>query len=309
MIYTVTLNPALDRTIYVDSLRVRESNRIQREERFAGGKGIDVSRALVELGTPSVALGMVGGFDGKELEGRLTLEGVDCRFTRIGGETRTNIIIQDSSSGSETALLARGPAVGPQELMDFIALLESLPDLEFAVVSGSLPPGLTPAVYRRIIEIAAAKGSRVLLDTSGEGLRQGILARPTVIKPNRSELAEFAGRSFADIADIVRYCRTLLDRVATVLVSLGAEGIVLVQSGRILHARPPEVEVKSTVGAGDCSVAGFVHGMVNNFDEADCLRWAVAAGTAATLCPGTGLCRRPDIDSLLPRIAVSEVGE
>uniref|UniRef100_A0A7C4GE78 1-phosphofructokinase n=1 Tax=candidate division WOR-3 bacterium TaxID=2052148 RepID=A0A7C4GE78_UNCW3 len=307
MIYTVTLNPALDRTIYVDSLRVSESNRIRREERFAGGKGIDVSRALVELGTPSVALGLVGGFDGKELEGRLTLEGVDCRFTRISGETRTNIIIQDIAANSETALLARGPTVGPHELMDFIALLESLPDLDFAVISGSLPPGLTPAVYRRIIEIATLRGARVLLDTSGDGLQQGILARPTVIKPNRAELAEFAGRAFADIPDIVRYCRTLLDRVATVLVSLGAEGIVLVQPGRALHARPPQVEVKSTVGAGDCSVAGFVHGLVKNLDETDCLRWAVAAGTAATLCPGTGLCRRPDIDGLLPRVAVAEV--
>ncbi|MEO0085249.1 MAG: 1-phosphofructokinase [candidate division WOR-3 bacterium] len=307
MIYTVTLNPALDRTIYVDSLRVGESNRIQREERFAGGKGIDVSRALVELGTPSVALGMVGGFDGKELEGRLTLEGVDCRFTRISGETRTNIIIQDLSSNTETPLLARGPTVGPHELMDFIALLESVSDLDFAIISGSLPPGLTPAVYRRIIEIATVRGARVLLDTSGEGLRQGLLARPTVIKPNRAELAEFAGRSFADIPDIVRFCRTLHDSVSTVLVSLGADGMVLVQPGRSLHARPPQVEVKSTVGAGDCSVAGFVHGMVNGRDEADCLRWAVAAGTAATLCPGTGLCRRPDIDALLPRIAVSEV--
>lgn len=306
MLYTVTLNPALDRTIYVDSLLVHESNRIGREERFAGGKGIDVSRALAALGTPSVALGFVGGFDGKEFEGRLLLDGVACRFTRIAGETRTNIIIQDEKTGEETPLLARGPRVQPAELLDFIDLLEGLTDIEFLVVSGSLPPGLTPAVYQRIIEIGNARGAPVLLDTSGDGLRQGILARPSVIKPNRHELEELAGASLPDLGSAVRFARTLNDRVPTVLVSLGADGMLLVAAERVLRARPPTVEVKSTVGAGDCAVAGFVHGLVSGSAPEACLRLAVASGTAATLCPGTGICRRPEIDALLPRVEVKE---
>lgn len=307
MIYTVTLNPALDRTLHVESLTPGQSTRIQREARYAGGKGIDVSRALREMGSDNVALGLVGGFDGKELEGRLLLDGVACRFSRIANETRTNIIIHDESSGTESALLARGPEVQPSELMDFLDALEKLPDMTFLVISGSLPPGLTPEVYSRIIAIGNQRGARVALDTAGEALRQGIRARPAVIKPNRSELAELAGSEMNDVAAIGRYCAGLLDWVANVLVSMGADGIVMVTRGRVLHARPPKVAVKSTVGAGDCAVAGFVRGMEVGEPAVDALRRAVASGTAATLNPGTGLCRCADIDALLPQVAIEEV--
>jgi 6-phosphofructokinase 2 len=308
MVYTVTLNPALDRTLHVEKLEVRGSCRIRQEARYSGGKGIDVSRALLEMGTPNVALGFVGGFDGKEFEGRLLLGGVACNFTHIAGETRTNIIIQDESNGAETALLARGPEVQPSELMDFITKVESLRDTEFLIISGSLPPGLTPEVYRRVVEIGNAGGARTVLDTAGDALRHSLSARPAIIKPNRSELAELAGRDLPDVRAVVEFGRTLNDRVETVLVSLGPDGMLLISSGRVLHARPPAVSVKSTVGAGDCSVAGFVHGTLRGKEAAGALRYAVAAGTAATLNPGTGLCRRADIDALLPRVMVAEVG-
>ncbi len=307
MIYTVTLNPALDRTLYVESLVPGQSTRIKHEARYAGGKGIDVSRALREMGSDNVALGLVGGFDGKELEGRLLLAGVACRFTRIANETRTNIIIQDEPSGAETALLARGPEVQPSELMDFLDVLEKLPDMSFLIISGSLPPGLTPEVYGRMIAIGRGRGSRVVLDTTGDALRQGIHARPAVIKPNRYELAELAGKELADVQAISDYCTGLLDWVETVLVSMGADGIVMVTRGRVLHARPPKVAVKSTVGAGDCAVAGFVHGLAAGEPAADALRRAVAAGSAATLNPGTGLCRCADIDTILPEVTIVEV--
>ncbi len=307
MIYTVTLNPALDRTLHVERFEPGGSNRIVREARYAGGKGIDVSRALLEMGTANVALGFVGGFDGKEFEGRLLLDGVTCSFTRIAGETRTNVIIQEDAGDSETALLARGPEVRPDEVMDFITRLESLPDIAILVVSGSLPPGLTPEVYRRIIGVGRDKGALVVLDTAGEALRQSLSARPAVIKPNRHELAELAGADLPDIESAVRFCRTLHDRVETVLVSLGPDGIVLVAPDRAVHARPPAVKVRSTVGAGDCAVAGYVCGIAAGDTPDAALRRAVAAGTAATLNPGTGLCCRADIESLMPQVAVAEL--
>jgi len=307
MIYTVTLNPALDRTLYVEKLETRESNRVAREERYAGGKGIDVSRALLSMDVPSVALGLVGGFDGKEFEGRLLNEGIACDFTRISGETRTNIIVQETSTGEETALLARGPEIQPAELMNFVEKLERLADMTMLVVSGSLPPGLSPEVYRRLVQIGTAKGVKTVLDSSGEGLRHGILARPAVIKPNREELSKLAGTELTDIPGIVRFCRTIQSQVSTILVSLGPDGIILVDKEQVLHARPPRVEVKSTVGAGDCSVAGFIKGLVNRESPSDCLRRAVAAGTAATLTPGTGLCQCEDIDRLMPQIKVEEI--
>lgn len=307
MIYTITLNPALDRTMYVESFAPGRPTRIKREERYSGGKGVDVSRALREMGTANVALGFVGGFDGKEFEGRLMLEGLACSFTRIAGETRTNIVIQEDSSDVETALLALGPEVRPDELMDFMFLLEKVPSMAAVVVSGSLPPGLTPEVYRRIIEIGNNRGARTVLDTAGEALRHSLAARPSVIKPNRHELSELAGRDLPDIRSTVEFCRTLHDRVETVLVSLGPDGIVMSTPRRALCARPPAVKVKSTVGAGDCAVAGFVHGLSIGEAPADALRRAVAAGTAATLNAGTGLSRRADIESLLPQVTVEEL--
>ncbi|MBN2465290.1 1-phosphofructokinase [candidate division WOR-3 bacterium] len=306
MIYTVTLNPALDRTLQVESLAAGQSNRIRSEARYAGGKGIDVSRALREMGSDNVALGLVGGFDGKELEGRLLLSGVACRFMHIANETRTNIIIQDES-GTETALLARGPEVQPAELMDFLDALERSPDMDFLVISGSLPPGLTPEVYSRMIAIGNQRRARVVLDTAGEALRQSIRAHPAIIKPNRSELAELSGRPLPDAKAVAEYAKELLDRVDIVLASLGPDGIVMVTRSEAVHARPPQVPVKSTVGAGDCAVAGFVHGMALGESNADALRRAVAAGTAATLNAGTGLCRCADIDELLPQVTVEEV--
>jgi 6-phosphofructokinase 2 len=307
VIYTVTLNPALDRTLHVESLAPGQSTRIRSEARFAGGKGIDVSRALREIGSDSIALGLVGGFDGKELEGRLLLTGVACRFTHIANETRTNIIIQDESNGTETALLARGPEVQPSELMDFLDVLEKSPDMSFLAISGSLPPGLTPEVYSRMIAIGNERGARVVLDTAGEALRQSIHARPSVIKPNRLELAELAGKLLPDVRSIAGYAAGLLDRVETVLVSLGADGMLMISRRHVVHARPPKVAVKSTVGAGDCAVAGFVHGMAIGESSIDALRRAVATGTAATLNAGTGLCRCQDIDAILPQVTVEEV--
>ncbi len=307
MIYTVTFNPALDRTLHVESLVPGQSTRIRSEARFAGGKGIDVSRALREMGSDNVALGLVGGFDGKELEGRLLLSGVACRFTRIANETRTNIIIQDESNGTETALLARGPEVEPPELMDFLEVLERSPDMNFLIISGSLPPGLTPEVYSRMITIGNERGARVVLDTAGEALRQSIRARPEVIKPNRSELAELAGRELPDIRSMADYSMGLLDRVKTVLVSMGADGMLMVTSGQVVYARPPKVTVKSTVGAGDCAVAGFVHGLAVGESNTEALRRAVATGTAATLNAGTGLCRCADVEAILPQVTIEEL--
>jgi 6-phosphofructokinase 2 len=307
MVYTVTLNPAVDRTLFVQRLQLHDSSRIRREARYAGGKGIDVSRALVSMGISTVALGFVGGFDGKEFEGRLLNEGVACDFTRISGEIRTNVIVHDEESGQETALLAQGPEIQPFELMDFVEKLERLPEARFLVVSGSLPPGLTPAVYSRILQVGNHRGARTVLDASGEALRFGIRARPAIIKPNRAELSELAGTELAEIKDIVRVCRELHEQVDTILVSLGADGMLMFESGRALHARPPGVEVRSTVGAGDCAVAGFNHGLVGDESPTDCLRRAVACGTAATLTDGTGLCQPEDVAALLGRIEIQEV--
>ena len=245
MIYTVTLNPALDRTIYVETLKPFDANRIRHEERYAGGKGIDVSRALKELDTESIALGFIGGFAGREMEGRLLNEGIATDFTVINGETRVNVIIHDTAANRETSLLAQGPEVQPFEIVKLMERIESLEKPEFVIVSGSLPQGVNPEIYRKILDISARKGARTVLDTDGPTFVTGLKAKPTVVKPNVFELGRYAGEEITTHEQILRWAGKLRESgVEIVLVSMSADGIIMVSDRLKLHARPPKVEVK-----------------------------------------------------------------
>jgi 6-phosphofructokinase 2 len=305
MIYTLTLNPALDRTLWVAKIRSDDSNRIEREEKYAGGKGIDVSKVLTHLGIKNKALGFVGGFAGEELEGLLVNQGISCDFISISGETRTDIIVYDMSTKSQTEFNAQGPTIQSFELMKIIHKIEKLERADFIVISGSLPPGVHPEIYRRIIEISRAKGAKVFLDTDGEALKVGIQGLPDVIKPNIHELSRLVGEDLKEMNEITSAARNVLAQgVDTVLVSLGAQGMLLVSHKEQYHAVPPRVEVINTVGAGDSAVAGFVYGMIKGKDLRDSLIFAVAAGTATTLRPGTALCEEEDFLKLVPQIKV-----
>ena len=199
MVYTITLNPTLDRNIWIEKIKYDDSNRIQKEERYAAGKGIDVSRVLTTLGLRNKALGFVGGFDGQEMEGRLINEGISCNFTRISGDTRTNIVIYDQTKKSQTIFSARGPEIMPYELMRMIQQIQELENPEMVIISGSLPPGVHPEIYYKIMEIARSKGSIIVLDTDGEALKKGIQISPDVIKPNIHELSRLADRELNNI--------------------------------------------------------------------------------------------------------------
>jgi 6-phosphofructokinase 2 len=308
MIYTVTLNPALDRTIYVESLKPFDANRIRHEERYAGGKGIDVSRALKELDTESVALGFIGGFAGREMEGRLLNEGIPTDFTVINGETRVNVIVHDTVANRETSLLAQGPEVQPFEIVKLVEKIESLNKPEFVIVSGSLPQGVNPEIYRKILDVSARKGARTVLDTDGPTLLTGLKAKPTVVKPNLFELGRYAGEEISSHEQILRWAGKLRETgVEIVLVSMAADGIVMVSDRLKLHARPPKVEVKSTIGAGDSAVAGFVYGLHRGLELAECLRWSVAAGSAATMCVGSGVCQWVSTEQLAKQVEIKSL--
>ncbi len=305
MIYTVTLNPALDRTLSVERIKPDDSNRIEREERYAGGKGIDVSKVLTTFGILNKALGFVGGFAGEELEGRLLNQGVSCDFVRISAETRTNIIINDVGTGSQMVFSARGPQVEPYELMQMIHKVERLEAPDIVIISGSLPPGVSPEIYRKISELAKGRGSRVIMDTDGDALRVGIQGLPDIIKPNAHELARLAGQDLKDIGQVMKAAQRVREEgVGIVLVSMGAQGILLVGEKEQYLATPPPVTVENTIGAGDSAVAGFVYGLTQGKSLREALVYAVAAGTATTLRPGTALCRKEDFMKLVPEITV-----
>lgn len=310
MVETVTLNPALDRTLWVEDIRPDDSNRIVRENRYAGGKAIDVSRVLTTLGVENRALGFVGGFTGDELEGRLLNEGIACDFARIAGETRTNIVINDQTGGKQLIFNAEGPKIEPNELMYLMRKIEALHEPDIVVVSGSLPREINPEIYRRIIEIARSKGARVVLDTDGEPLKVSLRAHPDIIKPNIHELERLVDRSLDTIKEIIQAAHTIRERgVETVLVSMGPEGMIRVGANDVFHAVPPEVDIVNTIGAGDSSVAGYVYGLVNGFEPQKALACAVAAGAATVIRSGTALCTREDFDELLEQTTVERLDE
>ena len=310
MIYTITLNQALDRTLWIQKVRDDVSNRILEEKSFAGGKSVDVSKVLKNLGVDNIALGFVGGFAGRELEGRLLNEGIETDFVRVSGETRTNIIIHETGTGKQLAFNARGPEIKPDELMQFIEQLEKLPCGEVVAIGGSIPLGVSPEIYRKIINLVKKCQAKVVLDVDGDALRQGIKALPNVIKPNIHELSELAGRELKGLDDVVSAARSINQQgVEIVLVSMGAKGILLVSDGQQYLAVPPNVNVESTIGAGDSSVAGFVSGLVRGKDLKQCLIYAVAAGTATTLRQGTALCQKDDFERIVPQVVLTDLLE
>lgn len=308
IIYTITLNPALDRTIWIKNIRQDDPNRIEKEEKYAGGKGIDVSRVLNELGIINHALGFLGGYVGMEVEGMLLQEGVYCDFTPIANDTRTNIVLNITDTAKQIVFSASGPEIRPAELTAFFKKLEGLHSPEYVSISGSLPKKLSPVLYARAIEILKNKNARVLLDTDGENLRVGIQAKPAMIKPNIHELGRLTGRNLLQFSEVLEAAREIQQSgIEIVLVSMGAKGILLVSSGESILAVPPKVEVINTVGAGDSAVAGFIFGQANGLSLKESLKCAVAVGTATTLQPGTALARRSDIERMVSQVELKSV--
>ncbi len=194
--------------------------------------------------------------------------------------------------------------------MQFIEQLEALPFSNLVAIGGSLPSGVSPEIYRKIITQLKKCQTRVFLDVDGEALRRGLKALPTAIKPNIHELSELVGRELKDIDEIVAAAREINRQgVEIVLVSMGAKGIILVSHGQEYHAVPPAVKVESSIGAGDSSVAGFISGFVRGEELKDCLIYAAAAGTGTTLHQGTALCSKEDFLKIAPQVKLEVLRE
>lgn len=311
MIYTLALNPAIDRTLWVERMDFRATTRVRRESRYPGGKGIDVSRVLTGLGVPNVALGFVGGFVGEELEFRLGYEGVQMDMVRVSGETRTNIIVNETAGeGRHLLLTAKGPRIDPYELGSLFRKIENLSQPSMMAIGGSLPRGVNPDAYRRIITIMKRKGATTILDADGENLRCGIKACPDYIKPNRHEISELVGRRLTSLEDFIQAAEEVRSQgVRTVLVSMGADGMIAVGEGKRYLATPPKVETVNNVGLGDSAVAGFIYGLANRFELKDCLVHGTAAGTATAMKPGTARASKEDVMAMVPRIELRDLTE
>lgn len=285
-VVTVTLNPAIDETLTVDSFFVGSINRIHHKETDLGGKGINVSRALARLGIPTVATGFIGEVNASKFISTLENEGVATDFIRCPGETRTNIKIVDQSANIVTELNDTGFTVPSSALEVLWDQMNRLPDrVKWIVLSGSIPPGVPETIYNDLIHLLKKKGKYVLLDTSGKALREGISASPHAVKPNEEELQQLMAETESLSDRLERLHRT---GILYVFLSLGARGAIGSTPDGQIMAIPPSIVPKSTVGAGDAMVAAIVMSLMQGQSLPDVLSWGVASGAAAARQNGTG---------------------
>ena len=307
MIYTVTLNPALDRIIDIDELIYDDVNQILEEKRLVSGKAIDVTRVIKELGGHSCLLGLVGGYNGLEVEGRLISEGIVCDLGRLSGETRTNIIIHQRRKKLQTLFSASEPEVTPVELSAFYNKLCEIPRDSYVVISGSVPPGVSENFYAQVITSLAQKNVRIILDADGEALRRGVKAKPFLIKPNIHEFGRLVEKNVRDVDEIIENVDPYLAFVQYIVVSMGARGAVAFRRTERYHVVPPKVNVKSSIGAGDALVGGLVYALSEGLSFTDALALGVACGTASTLNAAGVLCSREDVENIRKEVLIKNI--
>ncbi len=297
MIYTVTLNPAVDYTLRMEEFSVGNLHRPSQTSLSFGGKGINVSRVLTALGTPNCALGFVAGDVGRMLESGLRRLGVDTDFAYLAeGETRINVKI---AAGEETEINARGPWVDTAAFDRLIARVAAIADGDTLCLCGSLPQGCASDAYARLLAQIAERDVYTVVDTTGEALLCALAYRPYLIKPNRDELCALAGRALPDEESVITAARELQQKGArNVLVSLGGDGaLLLTEDGMVIRREAYRGEVRGTVGAGDSMVAGYLAALERGADAREALRFAVAAGSATAF--SDELATREAIESLL----------
>ena len=301
MIYTVTFNPCLDYVVGVDNLTLGAVNRVSTEAVMAGGKGINVSIVLKNLGHPSCALGFLAGFTGDEIARRLQLQGVDTDFIEVShGMSRINVKVK---SNEETEINGIGPDIAPSDIEALYAKLDAMTSDDILVISGSVPAALPGDIYERIMERLEGRDIRIVVDATRDLLMNVLPFHPFLIKPNNHELGEIFGVELKTREDVVPYANKLQELGArNVLVSMAGEGAVLVpENGDVIESPSPKGTVVNSVGAGDSMVAGFIAGYLESdgsYEQA--FRMGVCTGSASAF--SLGLAERDQVEELLATI-------
>lgn len=261
MIYTVTLNPAIDKTVVVNNLTLDEVNRVESIREDAGGKGINVSKMIKKLEGNSVAISIIGGNTGDFIDSRLKELGIETQNFNVNGHTRINTKIVDPVKHMFTDVNEPGPMVDKSTLYEMETYLKRvLTEDDILVLSGSLPKGAPIDLYKTWSEIANENGTKVLLDADNEMLKEGIKGKPYLIKPNEKELEAYFGEALTSKIEIVEKCREIFEQgVSVIVVSLGADGCMLLTKDKAVSFDPIRVKVKSTVGAGDSMLAAIAY--------------------------------------------------
>ena len=314
MIITVTLNAAIDKTLSVPNFRLGRRHRTVEQTTMAGGKGVNVARALKALGQPVIATGLEGGPTGTRIVEQLTQESILNDFVRIGEESRTNTAVIDPTTGEQTEINERGPAVTAKELELFRDKLVYLArGAEIVVLAGSLPRGVELDTYAMLIRELKRVDVQIIVDTDGEPLRHAVRAEPTVISPNVPEAEELVGHEFNDEQDMVAAIREmgrLGIRDALMTAPDGCFGCVQTPQGpALLRARIEPREPVATIGSGDAFLAGLVAARYTGRPPEECLRFGVACGAESTQRLGAGLIDPREVDRLVAEVEVETVTE
>ena len=309
MIYTVTLNPALDKTATVENLRLDSVNRISELRVDPGGKGINVSKVVRELGAKTVAIALLGGHTGTMLRNMLVELGIECKVLEVEGETRTNLKIKDPVLKTNTDINEPGPEVTDEQLRGMLdGLVGEVGSGDIVVLSGSLPRGAAADTYKVWVAALKKTGAKVYLDADGDKLVRGIEAKPDLIKPNEIELGAMMGRTLDADEKIVEAARELIDGgLDRVMVSMGGAGALYVARDVTIKANPVKVPVGSTVGAGDSVVAALAYAQDKGLSLEDTMRLAMATGAANVMQSGTQAAPRELVDSLIDKVVVTKL--
>lgn len=309
MIYTVTLNPALDKTATVENLRLDSVNRISELRVDPGGKGINVSKVVRELGAKTVAIALLGGHTGTMLRNMLAELGIECKVLEVEGETRTNLKIKDPALKTNTDINEPGPEVTDEQLRGMLdGLVGEVGSGDIVVLSGSLPRGAAADTYKVWVAALKKTGAKVYLDADGDKLVRGIEAKPDLIKPNEIELGAMMGRTLDADDKIVEAARELIDGgLDRVMVSMGGAGALYVARDVTIKANPVKVPVGSTVGAGDSVVAALAYAQDKGLSLEDTMRLAMATGAANVMQSGTQAAPRELVDSLIDKVVVTKL--
>ncbi|HEL2733101.1 TPA: tagatose-6-phosphate kinase [Streptococcus suis] len=310
MILTITLNPSVDIAYQLDTFHLDTVNRVENVQKTAGGKGLNVTRVLKQIGEDVVATGFIGGEIGSYIKKQLTRNDVKNSFVEIGNETRNCIAVLHD--GKQTEILEQGPTIQEHEALNFIEHLEIiLNNVDVVVISGSLPKGLASNYYVEIVELCKKCGVAVVLDCSGEALKNVLESqqKPTVIKPNTEELSQLIGKEVTDDIQELKSVLSgqLFQGIEWIVVSLGAQGAFAKHNDKFYRVKIPKIKVVNPVGSGDSTVAGIAASLVHALPDTELLKKANVLGMLNAQEEQTGYVNLENAESLYSQIEVEEV--
>lgn len=309
MVITVTLNPAMDKTVSIDDFSLGKVNRIKSARYDIGGKGINVSKVLKNFNIQSKCTGFLGGIWADKFNTELESRGIDSSFIVIKENTRTNLKIVDYANRVYTDINEAGPVISEKELTDFVDNFANLcREGDIAVFSGGVSPNVTKDIYKTLIKIAKGKGAFVILDADGELLKYGIEAKPDIIKPNEHEFEMLLDRELKTREQLIEAAKEIQNRgIKEVLISLGEKGALYITENGSYYGKGLKVPVKSTVGAGDSTVAALIYSKLEKYDKEQTLKFAIACGGASVSLEGTEACKFEQVEELIKRVHIEKI--